>query len=271
MTQRHPTERRKKGTFDEALWVSKKLCPSRDGHSSSTSPSSSVNFPASSSTPSTLFLRHFNSGIEFTMDSDAPENVEKQIVPENGPSDAVPEPIAPGQDLSKLPTRSDVSLREFLSKIDDFAPIVRLRPIAFTFDGLSMLTKFLFAADSRRSDSLLHDQSRPASSSSNRSPTRPSPGARHAEIHRRRRGRRVSVQPHPRVQQHQQSHGHPRCGSGISYSGTAVRPAGKQGARQRRSIGNPAAGLWRRWTGRKPEQDGVDDGGLGNGGWRVRC
>lgn len=60
------------------------------------------------------------------MDSDAPENVEKQIAPENGPSDAVPDPIAPaGQDLSKLPTRKDVSLREFLNKIDDYAPIVR--------------------------------------------------------------------------------------------------------------------------------------------------
>lgn len=59
------------------------------------------------------------------MDSDAPENVEKPIAPENGPSDAVPEPIAPGQDLNKLPTRKDVSLREFLNKIDDYAPIVR--------------------------------------------------------------------------------------------------------------------------------------------------
>ncbi|KAL7794278.1 transcription initiation factor TFIID 23-30kDa subunit domain-containing protein [Trichoderma ceciliae] len=58
------------------------------------------------------------------MDSDAPENVEKQIAPENGPSDSVPEPIAPATDLGKLPTRKDVSLREFLSKIDDFAPII---------------------------------------------------------------------------------------------------------------------------------------------------
>ncbi|KAL7956808.1 transcription initiation factor TFIID 23-30kDa subunit domain-containing protein [Trichoderma compactum] len=58
------------------------------------------------------------------MDSDAPENVEKQIAPENGPSDAVPDPIAPSQDLSKLPTRKDVSLREFLNKIDDYAPII---------------------------------------------------------------------------------------------------------------------------------------------------
>ncbi|KAL7943702.1 transcription initiation factor TFIID 23-30kDa subunit domain-containing protein [Trichoderma barbatum] len=58
------------------------------------------------------------------MDSDTQENVDKQIAAENGPSDPVPEPIAPGQDLGKLPTRKDVSLREFLNKIDDYAPII---------------------------------------------------------------------------------------------------------------------------------------------------
>ncbi|KAL7895542.1 transcription initiation factor TFIID 23-30kDa subunit domain-containing protein [Trichoderma sp. SZMC 28014] len=58
------------------------------------------------------------------MDGDTPENVEKQVASETGPSDAVPEPIAPAPDLSKLPTRKDVSLREFLNKIDDYAPII---------------------------------------------------------------------------------------------------------------------------------------------------
>ncbi|KAL7931780.1 transcription initiation factor TFIID 23-30kDa subunit domain-containing protein [Trichoderma chlorosporum] len=58
------------------------------------------------------------------MDSDTQENVDKQIAAENGPSDAVPDPIAPGPDLGKLPTRKDVSLREFLNKIDDYAPII---------------------------------------------------------------------------------------------------------------------------------------------------
>ena len=71
-------------------------------------------------------MHQFNPFIEFIMDGDAPENVEKQVAPENGPSDAVPEPIAPAPDLSKLPTRKDVSLREFLNKIDDYAPIVRI-------------------------------------------------------------------------------------------------------------------------------------------------
>jgi hypothetical protein len=78
------------------------------------------------------------------MDSDAPENVEKQIAPENGPSDIVPEPIAPA-DLSKLPTRKDVSLREFLNKIDDYAPIVCLYVVAcfgicHFLDGIQILT-----------------------------------------------------------------------------------------------------------------------------------
>lgn len=64
------------------------------------------------------------------MESDAPpENVEKQVAPENGPPDAVPDALAQAQDLNKLPTRKDVSLREFLSKIDDYAPIVRPFPI----------------------------------------------------------------------------------------------------------------------------------------------
>lgn len=83
-------------------------------------------------------MHHFNPLIEFIMEGDAPENVEKQVAPENGPSDSVPEPIAPASDLNKLPTRKDVSLREFLNKIDDYAPIVRFRLGSF-FRILSFL------------------------------------------------------------------------------------------------------------------------------------
>jgi transcription initiation factor TFIID subunit 10 len=36
------------------------------------------------------------------------------------------DPLAPAPE-PKLPTRKDASLKEFLSKMDDYAPIVRLR------------------------------------------------------------------------------------------------------------------------------------------------
>lgn len=41
------------------------------------------------------------------------------------PTDPVAEPPNPP---SRDPTRKDVSLRDFLSKMDDYAPIVRLQP-----------------------------------------------------------------------------------------------------------------------------------------------
>lgn len=43
-----------------------------------------------------------------------------------------PPEIAPLQD-PRLPTRKDTSLREFLNKIDDYAPIVKLSPLVFPF------------------------------------------------------------------------------------------------------------------------------------------
>lgn len=68
------------------------------------------------------------------MTSDAPEVTDSQPVTQNGqpedreipdgPNPPPPE-ITHGQD-PRLPTRKDTSLREFLNKIDDCAPIVRL-------------------------------------------------------------------------------------------------------------------------------------------------
>lgn len=40
-----------------------------------------------------------------------------------GGPDAEQDPVAPGPE--RLPTRKDVSLRELLNKIDDYAPVVR--------------------------------------------------------------------------------------------------------------------------------------------------
>ncbi|PNY27713.1 Transcription initiation factor TFIID subunit 10, partial [Tolypocladium capitatum] len=65
------------------------------------------------------------------MASEAPENTEQHPLMQNGqpePRPAVdgpnpPPPSAPGLE-PRLPTRKDVSLREFLHKIDDYAPII---------------------------------------------------------------------------------------------------------------------------------------------------
>lgn len=47
---------------------------------------------------------------------------EKDLVPVNPESEEV-DPLAPSPE-PKLPTRKDASLKEFLSKMDDYAPIV---------------------------------------------------------------------------------------------------------------------------------------------------
>lgn len=57
------------------------------------------------------------------MASDAPTNGDAPSAPPALQTDAVERvPLAPQE--SRLPTRKDVSLREFLDKIDDYAPIV---------------------------------------------------------------------------------------------------------------------------------------------------
>ncbi|KYK56252.1 transcription initiation factor TFIID subunit 10 [Drechmeria coniospora] len=65
------------------------------------------------------------------MTGEAPESAEQQAPLPNGQPDArpasagphPPAPTAPAND-SRLPSRKDVSLREFLHKIDDYAPII---------------------------------------------------------------------------------------------------------------------------------------------------
>ncbi|EJP68470.1 hypothetical protein ACQRIT_001543 [Beauveria bassiana] len=55
------------------------------------------------------------------MASDAPNNTQQSAAPTNGQFDGRPQ--LPPADL-KLPQRKDVSLREFLKKVDDCAPII---------------------------------------------------------------------------------------------------------------------------------------------------
>lgn len=56
------------------------------------------------------------------MASEAPENIEQPPASQERPSEA-PEPV-PTIPESRLPTRKDTSLREFLNKMDEYAPIV---------------------------------------------------------------------------------------------------------------------------------------------------
>lgn len=60
------------------------------------------------------------------MASEAPENVEQPAASQDAPND-VPEARAPAIPESRLPSRKDTSLREFLNKMDDYAPIVCLK------------------------------------------------------------------------------------------------------------------------------------------------
>lgn len=62
------------------------------------------------------------------MASDAPEKTEQTPPAPEVPSDEAPS--APTIPDSRLPTRKDISLREFLNKMDDYAPIVRSSPLS---------------------------------------------------------------------------------------------------------------------------------------------
>lgn len=72
--------------------------------------------------PSTSTSKHIAIIKSFTMASDAPEKTEQSPAAQNGPADAAPP--APTVPDSRLPSRKDMSLREFLNKMDDYAPIV---------------------------------------------------------------------------------------------------------------------------------------------------
>lgn len=51
------------------------------------------------------------------------------LLPINGKDEENVDPVAPAPE-PKLPTRKDASLKEFLSKMDDYAPIV-ISPVQF--------------------------------------------------------------------------------------------------------------------------------------------
>lgn len=112
---------------------------------------------------------------------------------------------------TRIPAKKDASLREFLDKMDDYAPIVCFR--CHTLDPsllihpkseplyLADLSANLPRIDSRRGDKLLPHPRRSSPAPSNLPQISPPPRPRDPEIHRRHRRRRVPVQS-DQVHQH---------------------------------------------------------------------
>lgn len=155
---------------------------------------------------------------------------------------------------SRLPTKKDTSLREFLGKMDDYAPIVRCpsytlhptQPPPLPFLFATTLTSRL---DPRRGNPLLHDQSRPPAPAADRPPPSPPPRPRDPKVHRGRLGRRVPVQPDPRVQHGEQPDGEPGRRGGVPDPGPAGgrgRAAGEGPGEGRLAAGDPEGWVWRR-------------------------
>ena len=65
------------------------------------------------------------------MATNGPENGEQPQQTQDAPQEEAPEALPPAAGDIKLPTRKDMSLKEFLNKMDDYAPIVRISTPSF--------------------------------------------------------------------------------------------------------------------------------------------
>lgn len=176
------------------------------------------------------------------------------------------EPSAPGLDpLAPAPTPSkkETSLREFLGKMDDYAPIVS------SSLALPAQSKKLTHPDPGRCHSPLSDPRRPPATRDRAGPNaaapRPSARARCPKIYIRYRRRLVSVRSDPRLEQL-------LCQQRYRQSGSCIgsKCAGRCGARSWRRQGfqggypswDSAAWVWRRgiW-GIRTRTNGSHDGG----------
>ena len=91
--------------------------------------------------------------------------------------DGVPEVAEP-----RILTKKDATLREFLNKMDDHAPIVS-RPDPLCPLALSGRADMSMPLDTGCGDKLLYDARWPASSAPNLPAPEPSPRSRNAEVH----------------------------------------------------------------------------------------
>lgn len=100
------------------------------------------------------------------------------------PAPKAVEKIAQPEELeARIPAKKDATLREFLSKMDDYAPIVC--PRQSCAPSVSLLTNHLL--DPRRSNEPLPHTGRPTASASNIATPRAPPRSCNTKVHRRRR------------------------------------------------------------------------------------
>lgn len=132
---------------------------------------------------------------EPAQDVDVPVDEEMKNAIEEPKEDEV-DPAAPATE-AKMPTRKDTSLKEFLAKMDDYAPIVCLQifPTFLSHDEWkSRHLADLGRIDPRCRDEPLPDPRGPPPTPANRHPPRSPARACNAEIHRRHCRRRLPIQ-----------------------------------------------------------------------------
>lgn len=98
---------------------------------------------------------------------------------------------------ARIPAKKDATLREFLSKMDDYAPIVWLPPLL----GKTLANPT--SVDTRRGYKLLPHARRTPTATANVATPCSTACACYAEVHRGHRRRRIPVLAHPRVQYHE--------------------------------------------------------------------
>jgi hypothetical protein len=168
---------------------------------------------------------------------------------------------------ARIPVKKDATLREFLGKMDEYAPIVS-KPRR---ESIHLLT---CASDTGRRDKLLPHTRWPTASTTDIPSPCASPCSRDAEVHRRHRRRRLPVLPHPVLQYYkQQPYGRNGSWRTTWSSSTRRRARRKRFWSQGQGLQPwcPAPWLRGRWPGRQPRPDSADYGGPRYGCRRVRC
>lgn len=202
---------------------------------------------------------------DIDMNIDPSPSTQLQDAQTDGPTNDPTQQNGISIEPSKQPLQKDVSLKEFLEKMDDYTPIVSCSPHTSphkTSVYINMLTtKRTGPSDPRRSNLPPPPPRRPPSRNNTPTP-RPPPCARHPEIHRRHRRRRLPVLAHASQRQRLRHHHSPqprrrrwwpkrqRAGwsGGRSKCGFARGGRDREGEGGRACVWDAAGGVW--WWGR---------------------
>jgi hypothetical protein len=166
----------------------------------------------------------------------------------------------------RIPAKKDATLREFLGKMDEYAPIVS----ALLTCWRVCLTQ---GSDPRCSHQLLSDTRWSPSSTSDIAAPCPPPSSCDPKVHCRHRSRCIPVLAHSFLQHHkQQPHGRSwRRSRSTRYSSSSARRERQRTQGQGLQPRHPEARIWRWWSGWQPGTDSAHHGGSRYGCWRVRC